>query len=53
MHAIRADAFEAFMAKGLPNRRVEEWKYTDLRGLIRDVPPPAAPASSAAAKRGA
>jgi Fe-S cluster assembly protein SufD len=35
----RAAAFEILKAKGLPSRRVEEWKYTDLRALLRDLPP--------------
>src|SRR5262249_39070913 len=26
-------------AQGLPHRRVEEWKYTDLRALMRDAKP--------------
>ena len=30
---LRVAAFERFQAAGLPNRRVEEWKYTDLRAL--------------------
>ncbi|MFQ3451998.1 Fe-S cluster assembly protein SufD [Bradyrhizobium sp. UFLA01-814] len=34
---IRARAFEAYERVGLPHRRVEEWKYTDLRVLMRDV----------------
>lgn len=50
MHEVRASAFDAFMAKGLPHRRVEEWKYTDLRGLMREAPPPAEPASADAAR---
>lgn len=45
MREIRATAFDAFMEQGLPHRRVEAWKYTDLRALMRDVPAPAAPAS--------
>jgi FeS assembly protein SufD len=28
---LRDDAIAGFAARGLPNRRVEEWKYTDLR----------------------
>jgi len=36
---LRDDAFRRFDAKGLPHRRVEEWKYTDLRALMRDVKP--------------
>jgi len=49
MRDARAAAFEAFLERGLPHRRVEDWKYTDLRALMRDAPPPAAPAPSAAA----
>jgi Fe-S cluster assembly protein SufD len=45
--ALRADAFQRFDAKGLPNRRVEEWKYTDLRALMRDSYPLAAPPDAA------
>jgi Fe-S cluster assembly protein SufD len=35
--ALRADAFRQFEAGGLPHRRVEQWKYTDLRALMRDA----------------
>lgn len=35
---LRDEAFDALRAKGLPNRRVEEWKYTDLRALMRELP---------------
>ena len=37
--ARREAAFRRFEAQGLPHRRVEEWKYTDLRTLVRDVKP--------------
>lgn len=40
---LRATAFEAIKERGLPHRRVEEWKYTDLRALLKGVPAPAAP----------
>jgi Fe-S cluster assembly protein SufD len=40
--ALRTAAFERFAATGLPHRRVEEWKYTDLRALMRDAKPLAA-----------
>ncbi|MBI1261593.1 MAG: Fe-S cluster assembly protein SufD [Rhizobiales bacterium] len=33
----RAKALAAFAEAGLPHRRVEEWKYTDLRRLLDDV----------------
>jgi len=38
----RARAFELFTKNGLPHRRVEEFKYTDLRTFMRDVAPFAA-----------
>jgi Fe-S cluster assembly protein SufD len=41
--AQRASAFDVFARQGLPHRRVEEWKYTDLRALMRDAKPLAAP----------
>lgn len=37
----RQRAFDSFARRGLPHRRVEEWKYTDLRVLMREVLPPA------------
>src|SRR5712675_475965 len=40
--ALREAAAARFDALGLPNRRVEEWKYTDLRALIDDAKPLAA-----------
>jgi Fe-S cluster assembly protein SufD len=48
----RAAAFEAFDASGLPHRRVEEWKYTDLRALMREAKPLAAAPDAAAKARG-
>ncbi len=44
----RKEAFEAFERAGLPHRRIEEWKYTDLRALMREVLP-LAPAPDAKA----
>ncbi|QWG21414.1 Fe-S cluster assembly protein SufD [Bradyrhizobium sediminis] len=44
----RRQAFEAFERAGLPHRRIEDWKYTDLRALMREVLP-LAPAPDAAA----
>jgi Fe-S cluster assembly protein SufD len=35
----RAEAFELFTRHGLPHRRVEEFKYTDLRALLREAAP--------------
>ena len=39
---LREDAFAGFEAKGLPHRRLESWRYTDLRGLLREAKPLAA-----------
>jgi Fe-S cluster assembly protein SufD len=35
----RKQAFETYERLGLPHRRIEEWKYTDLRMLMREVLP--------------
>jgi Fe-S cluster assembly protein SufD len=43
---LRDEAFKRFDARGLPNRRVEEWKYTDLRALMREAKPLAGPAGA-------
>ncbi|WEK48693.1 MAG: Fe-S cluster assembly protein SufD [Candidatus Kaistia colombiensis] len=37
--AAREAAFAAFQKLGLPHRRTEPWRYTDLRALLRTVPP--------------
>ena len=34
---MRASAMQRFNALGLPDRRVEAWKYSDLRAKMRDV----------------
>jgi Fe-S cluster assembly protein SufD len=47
----RRQAFEAFERAGLPNRRIEEWKYTDLRVLMREVLPLALAPDAGAIKR--
>lgn len=46
--AMREAAFRQFQAEGLPNRRVEEYKYTDLRALMPDAKPLAPPPGKAA-----
>jgi Fe-S cluster assembly protein SufD len=38
---MREDAIAAFAEKGLPHRRVEEWKYTDLRRMMSEAYAPA------------
>ncbi len=37
----RRNAIGTFSSLGLPHRRVEEWKYTDLRNLMKEALPPA------------
>src|SRR5258708_16120188 len=49
----RQQAFEAYERAGLPHRRIEEWKYTDLRVLMREVLPLAPELDAAALKRAA
>jgi Fe-S cluster assembly protein SufD len=49
----RRQAFEAYERAGLPHRRIEEWKYTDLRVLMREVLPLAPEPDAAALKRAA
>ena len=55
--SLREAAFRRFERGGLPHRRVEEWKYTDLRALMRDSKPlaetPDANAKAAAKSAGA
>jgi Fe-S cluster assembly protein SufD len=41
----RADAWQRFRAGGIPHRRIEEWKYSDLRNALEV---PRAPATTAA-----
>src|SRR5262249_60871442 len=49
--ARREAAFRRFEVQGLPHRRVEDWKYTDLRALMRDAKPlAAAPDANAKAR---
>ena len=48
----RDAAFAQFERSGLPHRRVEAWKYTDLRALMRTVPPLAGDADAAASGGG-
>jgi Fe-S cluster assembly protein SufD len=49
--AQRKAAFDLFAREGLPHRRVEEWKYTDLRALMREAKPLASPPDAAAKVR--
>ena len=47
----RQQAFEAYERAGLPHRRLEDWKYTDLRALMREVLPLAAAPDAEALNR--
>ena len=51
--AVRREAFETYERLGLPHRRIEEWKYTDLRALVGEVLPLAAAPDASALKRAA
>jgi Fe-S cluster assembly protein SufD len=48
---FRRQAFELYERSGLPHRRIEDWKYTDLRALMREVLPLAPAPDEAALKR--
>jgi len=45
--AIRDAAFGGVEKSGLPHRRIEDWKYTDLRARLKTCPPAAGPADVA------
>lgn len=47
-----ASAIAARNAEALPGRRDEDWRWTDLRGLIRQVPAPSAPLAAEAIEPG-
>src|SRR5437867_1520872 len=49
--ALREDAFRRFESDGLPHRRLEDWKYTDLRALMREAKPHAGVPDAAAKAR--
>ncbi|MCK0195490.1 Fe-S cluster assembly protein SufD [Ancylobacter sp. 6x-1] len=46
---LRRSAARSFNEHGLPHRRIEEWKYTDLRTILREAVPVAGPAGVAQA----
>lgn len=43
---LRRSAARSFAEHGLPHRRIEEWKYTDLRAILREAVPIATPAQA-------
>ena len=50
---VRKAAFDDFTDRGLPHRRIEEWKYTDLRMMLREIAPLAPAPDQAALGRAA
>src|SRR5271154_3280972 len=48
---LRRQAYDTYERAGLPHRRIEDWKYTDLRVLMREVLPLADAPDQAALKR--
>ena len=48
---VRRQAFAAYERLGLPHRRIEEWKYTDLRALMGELKPLAPRPDAAAVQR--
>jgi len=48
---LRAAAWETFSHKGLPNRRVESWRYTDLKQALRKIAPLAESRAASAPER--
>ncbi|MCY7361870.1 MAG: Fe-S cluster assembly protein SufD, partial [Ignavibacteria bacterium] len=34
-HKIRKDAFESFKELGFPNKKLEDWKYTNLNPILK------------------
>ena len=47
----RKAAIGVFAALGLPHRRIEEWKYTDLRNAIKEALPPALAGDASASRQ--
>ncbi len=48
---LRESAARAFAESGLPHRRIEDWKYTDLRTLLRETAPLAPPPEAEAVQQ--
>lgn len=46
-HADRRTRMALFEREGLPHRRMEQWKYTDLRTMVREIAPLAESAGTA------
>lgn len=46
-HAARRNSIALFEREGLPHRRMEQWKYTDLRSMMREIAPLAETAGAA------
>jgi Fe-S cluster assembly protein SufD len=52
LDARRAKAMDAFVKTGIPNRRVEAWKFTDLASAIEDSLEPVSKGSSPVVEKG-
>lgn len=50
INKLRSEALARFDAVGLPHRRIEEWKYTDLRSLLKEIYPLASAAAGTSEK---
>jgi Fe-S cluster assembly protein SufD len=46
LDARRAEAIESFRVQGVPHRRIEDWKYSDLKSALADNEIPAAGSAS-------
>jgi len=49
--ALRTASLAQIKDLGLPHRRVEEYKYSDLRAFMKSAAPPAGPADTAAVRK--
>src|SRR5919106_1587853 len=49
---LREKAIKAYARLGLPHRRIEQWKYTDLRARLTDVHPLLEPGELAVSEAG-
>jgi Fe-S cluster assembly protein SufD len=50
LKGLRRAGYESFAGAGLPHRRLEDWKWFDLRQIADQPYPPAAPGAAPAAE---
>jgi Fe-S cluster assembly protein SufD len=48
LRSLRRAGYESFAGAGLPHRRLEDWKWFDLRQIAEQAYPPAAPGTASA-----